>query len=389
MSRSPLLWQRHCPACDGDKPIALHLNRLEPIDGFDMSYEVCRCGQCGFHYAARLPAPATYANYYQRLSKYDALRDKHDISALDRFRAQVAVRLCLPHLPTDSGIADLGCGVGTLLDDFRQAGFLRVMGLDPAPDAASRARDILGLDQVKTGYFHQASDLLPMDKLGLVCLTGVLEHLPEARKEMADLLAKLPTDTRVLLEVPALERFSGADTEPFGEFSLEHIQYFSQTSLTRFMASFGFSPVALEIVDLVGATDSLFGLFFRADTNPLPDDMESPDPMDSYLAQSRRSLNAALARIAAQVSGPFLIYGAGSHTVRLLPELAERGLLNNIRGIVDGNPNLQGKYLAGQKIMPPSSLAEFHGMPVLVSSHKAQDAIARTLSSQHPLILMY
>jgi SAM-dependent methyltransferase len=291
----------------------------------------------------------------------------------------------------DSGIADLGCGAGTLLDGFRQAGYSHLMGLDPAPDAASRARDILGLGEVKTGYFHQASDLLPIANVGLVCLTGVLEHLPEARDEMANLLAQLPPDTLVLVEVPALERFSGPNKEPFGEFSLEHIQYFSQASLIRFMASHGFSPVTMKIVDLVGATDSLFGLFSRSNATPPSDDQgqESPAPMDTYLAQSRQSLNEALARISSQVSGPFLIYGAGSHTVRLLPELTEMGLLNDIRGIVDGNPNLQGKHLASQEILPPSRLTQFHGMPILVSSYKAQDAIARTLANQHPLILMY
>lgn len=384
---SILPWHRPCPVCGSDPSLALHRNVMAPIGDLDMSYEVCRCRTCGFHYAARLPRPETYSCYYQRLSKYDCPATDNSVSPLDQRRTDATLALCAPHLTPTAVVADIGCGAGALLRAFRYAGYTRLMGLDPAPSAAAA----LGLADVRAGFFHEAPEQLPLHEADLICVTGVLEHLPRLREDMGNVLAALADGAKVLIEVPALEHFAHPTAEPFGEFSLEHIQYFSRESLKNFMGSFGFTPVASTIVSLDGAADSLFGLFIRGE--PAPSRHESSAPvMDAYLTQSRQSLVSALARIRSASQGPFIIYGAGSHTARLLPALEEIGLLQQVAGIVDGNPNLQGQSLAGHVIAAPQSLAQEPDMAVLVSSHKGQEAIARALRQQNgrrPVILLY
>ncbi len=384
-----LLWHRDCPACGRDDADPIYLNQMIPLAGIDMSYRVGRCRQCGFSYATDLPPPETYAEYYARLSKYDVIRSADDIPAHDRIRIRTAVELCQAHLEENTPIVDLGCGIGALLDGFRQAGFRKVHGLDPAPDAPACARQIFGIDTVHTGALEEAESSLPLESAGLLCLTGVLEHLPRLHEDMARLLQPLPARTKVLIEVPALERFTHADMEPFGEFSLEHIQYFSQASLQRFMARLGFTPLVHTIVDIPGlVSDSLFALFSRS-ASALSTASGKDNGLSDYVVQSEALLDSALSRISPALPERFWIYGAGSHTARLIPRLNALGLEDRIAGVVDGNPNLQGKTIGKLAIYPPQFLLQKQGQPVLVSSHKAQHAIARRLREHHPLILIY
>lgn len=386
---SSLPWHRNCPACGCDDAAPIYQNQMTPLAGIDMSYRVGCCRQCGFSFATDLPQPETYVDYYSRLSKYDVITTANDIPEHDRMRIRTAVELCRAHITEESVIVDLGCGIGALLEGFRRAGFSRVHGLDPAPDAPACARQAFAIDTVVTGSLADAESSLPLENAGLLCLTGVLEHLPRVHEDMEHLFRHLPAQAKVLIEVPALERFTRTDMEPFGEFSLEHIQYFSQASLQRFMARLGFAPVTQTIVEISGlVSDSLFALFSRS-ASALSTATGKDNGLSDYVASSEALLDSALSRIVPALPERFWIYGAGSHTARLIPRLNALGMEDRIAGVVDGNPNLQGKTIGKHAIYPPQFLMQKQGQPVLVSSHKAQHAIARRLQEHHPLILIY
>lgn len=374
--------ERFCPCCGVDDVILLFDNRMAPIGGFDMSYTVGRCQKCGFCFAYSLADDQTFRSYYQSLSKYDVAGE---ISELDRLRIDAAVKICQGKIPHDAMIVDLGCGYGALLSGLKTAGWRNLYGIDPAPNSAERARKLFGLEKIYCGTMAQAHHLLPLAKADLVCITGVLEHLPHLRANVADVLEKLRLGCRILVEVPALERFSGLNSEPFGEFSLEHIQFFSTTSLENFFGSFGAKPLALEIVDLpVGSADSLFGLFeLTGDLLPL---LEYSDAITKYIGDSKRRLDNALSRIPDE---PLVIYGAGSHTARLLPYL-ER-MTERVIAVVDNNPNLLSKTIGQWVIQSPSVIASMPNTHILVSSFRFQNEIATSLQNRYPnpLILLY
>ncbi|HEX5392717.1 MAG TPA: class I SAM-dependent methyltransferase [Rhodocyclaceae bacterium] len=382
MKPAPALpWHRPCPICLADQPASLHLNAMAPVDGLDLSYRVCRCAQCGFHYAADLALPETYETYYRNLSKYDVPRMGDFPSPLERLRASASLDICRPHIPGNAAVADIGCGRGALLHAFKEAGHDRLYGLDPAPASAAS----LGLGPVLQGSIEEAHRL-PLGELDLVCLMGVLEHLPQLREDMNALAAALPKQARILIEVPALERFLRPRSEPFGELSLEHVQYFSKPSLVRLMAALGYEALTTTFVALDGdgACDSLFGLFARADAPMQAASAETCDTMDAYIAQSRRDLASALASLTQAAPQRFAIYGAGSHSARLLPALEAQGLLERVAFIADGNPNLQGKRLGSFTVVSPQALDEDSALPVLISSYRAQAPIAKALQARHP-----
>lgn len=383
---------RHCPVCGSDRTAPLYLNTLAILDGLDMSYRVARCASCSFVFTDQLPSPATYAAYYRSLSKYDTAPSANDISPADRLRCDAAVALLQPRARPDARIADLGCGSGMLLGALRTAGWSRLAGIDPAPGAPEQARQQFKLDCVQCGTLDQAPGLLDLSAIDVICLTGVLEHLPRVREDLEALAAAIGHDTRILVEVPALERFTHHAFEPYGEFSLEHIQYFSAQSLTGLFERLGFTALSSTIVDLPpGYCDSLFGLFARS---PAARVLSAPagktDDIEDYIAQSEARTQAAIARITASPAKALVIYGAGSHTARLLPRLQQAGE-SRLVGLVDSNPNLQGKRLGPLLIEAPEALDRHPDATIVVSSFRAQQAISNGLrtSRSNPVLTLY
>lgn len=383
-------WRRPCPICGKNLPRLLHANRMVPLDGRDLSYLVSRCGHCGFHYAADLPRPAVYDDYYRRLSKYDQPQAVLEPTPLERQRFDTALQLVAPYLTSRTAIADFGCGSGMLLNHFHEAGYSALYGTDPSPKAAQA----LGIARIYTGGIQRAIDALPISELGLVCLMGVLEHLPKLHEALATLLENLPAETKILIEVPALESFGSEKGEPFGEFSIEHLQYFDLNSLTALMSHWGLQLLVHRLQPLEAACDSHFALFSRqapAITHSSPD-VDSAGIMDRYIAASRRMLDETLDRATEALGDDYLIYGAGSHTARLIPELEQRQLAGGIFGVIDSNPNLAGKTLGNHTIGTPHDLERFPGIPILVSSFHAQEAIIGNLAARgmaNPLIRLY
>ena len=386
-------WHRPCPVCSRNDPDAVFENRMAPIDGLDLSYRVARCTGCGFVFADHLAAPETYGIYYRTLSKYDITPSVDSISTVDWARAETAVQLCRPHLSQEAFVADLGCGAGVLLDAFHRAGFRRLAGLDPAPAAPEQARRLFGLDGVTTGTLEQARECLPLADIDLVCLTGVLEHLPCLWEDLERLAAQLAPDTLLLVEVPALERFCRHPFEPFGEFSLEHVNFFSAETLTHLFRRVGLSLLALSYLDLqTGSTDSLFALFRKGDTADDPSACSSEKgDIAQYIADSKRLLDGMLAKLEALRGETCIIYGAGSHTARLIPQLEDRGLIRDVLFIVDSNPNLHGKAMASLPVHPRHKIAEHPEAHIVVSSFRSRHAIAAALKVdfRNPCVLLY
>lgn len=383
---------RRCPVCRGNRTVPLHLNTLAELDGLDMSYRVARCASCGFVFADQLPSPATYASYYRSLSKYDIAPGSAGLSVADRLRCDAAVAMLRPHTKPDARIADLGCGSGMLLGALRAAGWSHLAGIDPAPGASRQASQQFKLDCVRCGTLNQAATLLDLAAMDVICLTGVLEHLPQVREDLEALAAAIGHDTRILVEVPALERFAHHAFEPHGEFSLEHIQYFSAESLKSLFAGLGFTSLSSMIVDLPpGTCDSLFGLFAHGPaTAALSAPTATSDDIEGYIARSEAMTRAAVACITACPAKTLVIYGAGSHTARLLPRLLAAGE-SRLAGLVDSNPNLRGKHLGPLLIEAPEAFDRHPDSTIVVSSFRAQQTISDALraSRSNPVLTLY
>lgn len=377
---------RDCPVCRTDQPAYLFHNQLATIHGFDMSYQLARCGVCGFHYASDLPSDTQYAAYYQTVSKYDA---QNSVSPLDRQRIAAAVALCeRAGLSKTSRIVDIGCGFGALLAALRDAGWSQVQGVDPAPQSAQLALELFNLSGIHTGWLAHAGQVVDLRQADLVCLMAVLEHLPQLPSDLARLISHMRPGARLLLEVPALEAFRSDAGEPLGELSLEHIQFFSTTSVRNLLGRLGVQVLMCEVLALPSVgSGALFVLAEIGQSPALTVQLESGAEMDAYLAGSATRLVQALQHVPEE---PFVLYGAGSHSARLLSVLPS-DQRQRVLTVLDSNRNLHGKQFGSWTVRAPEALIDYPGIPVLISSYRSEHAIARALTAQYdnPLVRMY
>lgn len=102
--------------------------------------------------------------------------------------------------PVPKTLLEIGCGTGGNLLFF-QSRFARVVGLDLSPAAVRLARGRTALP-IHEGDFR----LLPPElwqEMELTLLADVLEHVPDDRAFVGDLLALMPVGGHLLVTVPA------------------------------------------------------------------------------------------------------------------------------------------------------------------------------------------
>lgn len=377
--------RRECQVCGGNNIRHLFDNAMAPLAGVDLSYQVGDCVNCGFSFAYELPNDVTYQSYYQTLSKYDVLAT---LSDSDQVRFDAIVRLLQSQLPPQSIVVDIGCGEGALLSKLRTAGYQNLFGIDPAPNVRAIALKKYGLDSIRQGFFDDAATVVPLTSADGICIAAVLEHLPNLRVDMQQLLRHLKPKCKLFIEVPTLELFGHAHGEPYGEFSLEHVNYFCSATLSNLMITLGWYCEQSEYLAFPELqTGSVISVFGHSKSSLAVQSPNTVPKLDTYVNDCNKQVNAMLEKIP---NSEIIIYGAGSHSARILPLLAGIPTLT-INAIVDNNPNLTGKTLGTWEIQTPSLINTMPGVPILVSSFRLQNEIANALRNKYPnpLVLLY
>lgn len=379
--------RRNCPVCECSSSDVIFDNQMTPVDNLDMSYSIGRCADCGFYFANDLPDNGVYSQYYENLSKYDGLVASNSI---DLERVACIGEFCEIHLGKDVVILDVGCGSGLLLAELKRRGWSNLIGIDPAPNATTTANQLFGLTEIHSGTLANAHELVDLKKVDVVCLMAVLEHLPRLREDLQSILSKVKIGCKVLVEVPAIPRFNGYSGEPYGEFSLEHIQYFTSRSLRNLLVAVGAEALDVEIMKLsVEDGGDLLGLFECVGKSSPIDAKVDMDALSfsRYISDSEQRFCGLLDRIP---RGAIIVYGAGSHSARLLRKLESVDEVS-ILAVVDGNSNLIGKSIGQWTIQSPEFLLLYPDIPIVISSYRAQNAIILDLKKavKNPIVVLY
>ena len=390
---------RACPACGDNAAVTMFDNGMAECAGYDFSTPILRCTSCDCAYAGHGLLPQDLHRYYSVLSKYDTVRSRQDISALDRERAALATDFLGPVLRGLRSVLDVGCSSGVLLHALREAGVADVRGIDPAADAPLAARALFDVPVVQA----QAETYDEYQSHDLVCLMAVLEHLLEPRALLNLIAPQLKPGARLLIEIPDAGAFDrpGDDRpiEPFGEFSNEHNNFHSIGDICRLASSAGLNVERWRTLRIAYGAPDLFVLLRKEATAsqlPAPDGVSaqsrlgSAEALANYVAGSLAALGDVERRLQAVCRQPVLLYGAGNHTARLMAQSpALRGA--TVLGVFDRNPHLQGNSIGGAPILAPERIRDFPGVPVIISTFNARREIHAALGAltQQPLILLY
>jgi SAM-dependent methyltransferase len=391
--------ERRCPICDGIKSDLLFQQHFSSISGGGVmsGYSVVICQECGFAFADNIPDQPAFDRYYRELSKYEHQDMAGQASEYETRQFPGIASVIQNFIPdAQTRILEIGCANGGLLNELKQLGYQNILGIDPSPVCAQYAKQLYQVQVITNAL----SDLqIEQGSFDFVILVAVLEHIRDLQASLQNVYNLLSSQGRLFIEVPDVTKFASSSDAPFQEFSIEHINYFSPTSLANLMNVNGYSRVFLD-QSFSKQTNTSTGYGIKAifqktrELKPVAriHDTESQPALISYIAQSQEAEN----RIHQVINNftangaPIIIWGVGTHTQRLLAtsRLAEA----NIIAFVDSNPNYQGKDLNGIPIISPQALYQ-KSEAILISSRVYQQEIEHQirhdLQLDNPIITLY
>lgn len=261
----------------------------------------------------------------------------------------------------EKNIIEIGCGKGEFLHLICKLGKNRGIGFDPAynplRDSENGKNNVLFIKE----YFSEAFSGVHGD---LICCRMTLEHIPETHAFLSMVRRSIGErfDTIAFFQVPDMTRV--LKDCAFEDIYYEHCSYFSPGSLAGLFRRCGF-----QIIDLRRVYDDQYIVLeakpaTKEDLNPsmvLENDLET---MTEHVQFFSKKYDEIIKQWTEKVRGPawnekrIVLWGSGSKAVAFLNGLK---INNEIKYIVDINPNRQGTFMAGtgQEIVSPDFLKEY------------------------------
>lgn len=360
--------KRCCPVCVGEetkKVFHRDFGGMESIVPFS-GYDVVQCTRCGAFYADNIGETMPLMHYYEMMSKYETEAFSVSREALAEYA--FAIGFLRGHIAPEQSIIDIGCGNGAMLHMLQEQGFRNLTGLEPSEKNCRGIMERWGIRAV-AGALGEDIPPLVGETFDVVLMEGVLEHLIDVQGNVRDALAYLKKDGALYLNVPDLAAFPDCH-DLYQQFSVEHVNFFSLSSMQNLMGAFGMT--------CVGYDRNGYGVFtlWRHVSEGVPArtfDHAGTVDMRTYLAGAEQLAAQMKDRLASYRGREVYVWAAGTHTAMLY----QLGLLDGIhvRAIIDSNANYQGKEIYGVPVIAPQELAAREPLPIIISSQLAQDAI--------------
>lgn len=357
-----------CRACGATGCEPLHTQHFVLPGVTDkLSYKVVTCPRCGFVFADGVPSPEALEAHYSAAEHHLHTDVPHGLRLIHRDFFDFIIRHI--ELSPSTCVLDIGSGMGHFLNIFKSAGYQRVVGLEPTRAARAQAQATYGIEIVTQTLGHYA----PEHPFDLVTMCGVLEHIPDLHEALTKMRQLTTEGGHLFLAVPDATQFGAAvAAEPFLEFALEHINFFTRNSLSDLLERHGFHPIRIESRhNTFYDNHYLYALFVAgpASLRPPRYDPEGAASVARYAEDSNRKQMAIRTEIESLAARgeELIVWGAGSLATRLCATTPVERL--NVLAFVDKNPQLHDKTILGIPVRSPEWLDRTdRNTPVLVFS---------------------
>jgi len=298
---------------------------------------------------------------------------------------QMAIRLqelykSIPH-PL---VVDIAANDGCLLDQFKAAGFKRLLGIDPAKNLANehwtKFRNSIQYGELSVIPQHSYGFLNDFwsEKLALSCrdeatqgasfitATNVVAHVDDLRDFLRGVHWFLDDTGVFVVEVPYLHEL--IKNNQFDTIYHEHLSYFLLKPLKKIFAACGLTIIRVEKYPIHGGSIRVYADKGSHPVHESVAEMEKFEEeerlykVDTYIKFSdrvnelRKNL-LALFEILHHNGSKLMGYGASAKGISLLNYC---GIPRNyLSAIVDDTPAKQGKYTPGS-LIPIVNFSRFH-----------------------------
>jgi len=365
----PVISKRKCPVCGNTEVKLMFTQEFAKIEGisFLSGYDVISCKKCNFVYASNIPEQAVFDEYYINANKYE-----HEIEQSDTITGKYEhIIKEIVHFEQNktTPIVDIGCARSEILRSLQNLGFSNLTGIDPS------VKNVEYLKNKGINGIHATIKTIDTAKqYKTVLFLAVLEHIQDLHQTLETLYAITAVNGMVIISVPDMSVPASGEF-PYQEFSREHINFFTEISLSNLMIKHGFHLVFLkkERGELVG--------FFRKESETVQKDTDGELKIQNYINQSKKCEDAIYANLQQYSNTPVIIWGLGTFTQRLLV----KNVFKNITAMVDSNPQYAGKKYNDIDIIQPSELKKYKEPVLLAVSPRYIEAIEHTIKDEMKL----
>ncbi|MDJ0837427.1 MAG: class I SAM-dependent methyltransferase [Acidobacteriota bacterium] len=376
-----LMMRRDCPVCrlrhedvvvefpdfqfftdSAEQPKIVHIQQVH-------------CRHCHAYYMNPCYSPEGFAVLFAQAGMTYGASEMRKQEQLGWLRARDLLR-------PGSLLMDVGCYTGDFISVLPDE--VKAVGVDIDPAIIERARKAV------TGPNRRflAADLTGFsfdERVDTFTMFHVLEHLPHPRAVLEQLRRIARPETRLVVEVPLLEK--GKTNDINGYLTVSHLTHFSLRTLEICLETEGW-----QIVDRTDQPDYNGYRVLAKPADPFrSDDDKDPrqpynrgdagdlDRLHDYLIHWYRQRDKAEERLdAVPPAGRCVLWGAGFHTeliynlTRFFSNSPERRYL-----LVDSDPTKQGRTWRGVPIVDSSELEnlDWTQTNLLLSSYGSQEVM--------------
>ena len=264
-------------------------------------------------------------------------------------------------LSKTSKIIEVGSNDGSFLDELRDQGYKKLLGVEPARDAW-KASNKKGIETIGSYFTLKKSKEIVKThgRCDLLVSRQMLEHITDLTDFQKAIGIILKPGGYVLMEVPNFTL--GLNTPDYSAIWEEHVNYFTPQTLNRFLMNIGIRPIHSETVTFSGEALIVLGEYLEK-SFPIADGKEILKELRSSSLKFRDrwpKFKGALIDYMNKHRSKgrkVALYGAGCRASSLINFA---NLSPYIEFIVDDQPEKQNKYMPGSHlpILPSSALVE-------------------------------
>ena len=235
----------HCPVCLASETAFFGRGSDFLFETTDEDFTLHSCRDCRCLFLDPMPGMDRIAAFYPEQYWWDERRGLlpkleglyRRFALIDHVRFIAAAAHATPS-GSRARILDVGCGPGTLLSLLKKRGF-DVAGVDLSLRAVEITRKEHGID-VALGSLEKLS--LPAEGFDVVVLLHTLEHVPNPREVLAEVIRVLKPRGRVVVQVPNIDsvQFQFFGARWYGLDVPRHVIDYSRSSLLRLLSESGF-----------------------------------------------------------------------------------------------------------------------------------------------------
>jgi len=368
---------RKCFLCNSNKveTIVIQTWDLPGLDSQEIGFSICP--ECGLILQSPSLDCIDMNKYYTETATYinpgrkgkPTLNKQKDVERLIKTTIEVVGKI-------PNSAFQVGCSDGYTLSKFHNAGIPFVEGIDPSFASHKLSQELYNIQTI-VGTFEEFT---PKRQYDLVILTHVLEHLYDPTKIMNKCFNMQENGNWALIEVPLFERI---DKFPPGLLSLEHLNYFSESTLLRLLYLTGYVPYLIgklfynneyPVITVVARKEKSKSIELMSDYN------RANSLLINYCEKNGVGWKRIELKVKKQLKkGTFCyVWGAGIHTSQLFA-FTDLNKYLIVKGLLDSSPTKWGKQFGDLKCYSPDTVDLKAGDTIIISSYASEKEIYESL----------